>query len=85
VNQFSARKSSKMLVYIRASFDDAGMRRIFDPGSLRLYFKNIDKSVLLALQIPREKGQDYLFHPVHDMVRVVAVVYLKYRWNAVPV
>jgi hypothetical protein len=33
------------------------------------------RSVLMGLQIPCEKGQHHLLHPVHDTVRVVAVVY----------
>src|SRR5215471_3575365 len=39
----------------------------------------------MALQIPGEEWQDNFFHPVHDMVGVVAVVDFEGRLNAVAV
>jgi hypothetical protein len=50
VNEFPARKSRKMFVHIGASFNDTGPRGVFDPGSLRLYFEDIDKSRVRSKQ-----------------------------------
>ena len=50
VNEFPARKASKMFVDIGASFDDTVPGWVFDPGSLRLYFDDIDESSVRGQQ-----------------------------------
>ena len=50
VNEFPARKTGKMFVDIGTSFDNTVPGWVFDPGSLRLYFDDIDESSVRGQQ-----------------------------------